>query len=349
MPDAPAPLVTLVIPCFNEERHIEACIRDVFAQDYPGDRLEVLVGDGMSTDRTRAILTDLAEKYPGRLRMIDNPRRLQAPGLNAMIREAKGDIIIRMDVHARYAKDFVTQCVAVLEETGAWNVGGAARPMAESWFQSAVATALESRLAVGGSAYRKPDAEGFTDTVFPGAFPRWVFEKAGLFDPNAITNEDAELNQRILEAGGKVYVSRRVVVHYFPRDSFQGLAKQYFKYGKGRARTFLKHKGLPRIRPMIPFFMVVSGTVMLVTPPLHPFVPLAAGLYAAANLYEAVRVCRKKSLAMIPAVAAIFPVLHASHGIGFAAGLVHYLRNPDWDQPDHSGSTIHGDAQATSR
>lgn len=324
------PLVTLAIPCFNEERHIEACIEDVFAQDYPADKMEVLVGDGMSTDRTREILGVLANRYEGRLRVIDNPKRLQAAAMNAMITEAKGEIVIRLDVHARYAKDFVRQCVEVLEETGAENVGGAARPLSESWFQRAVCAALGSKLAVGGSAYRNPDNEGFTDTVFPGAFPKRVFETVGLFDPNAITNEDAEFNQRILKAGGKVWVSKKVIVHYFPRDSFKGLAKQYFKYGKGRARTLLKHKGLPTIRPMLPFFLVVGGTVMLVTSHLHPLTPIALGLYGAACLAEAVRVTKGLGWSMVPAVAGIFPVLHVSHGVGFGVGLVHYLLNPDW-------------------
>ncbi len=324
------PFVTLAIPCFNEEHHIEACIADVFAQDYPAERLEVLVGDGMSTDRTREILAELAARHDGRLRVIDNPRRLQAAAMNEMIAQARGDIVVRMDVHARYAKDFVRECVAVLAETGAQNVGGAARPIAQSWFQRAVCAALESRLAVGGSAYRNVDAEGFTDTVFPGAFPRHVFDVVGTFDANAITNEDAEINQRILQAGGRVYVSRRIVVHYFPRDSYAGLAKQYFKYGKGRARTFLKHRGLPTIRPALPFFAVVGSAVMLATSPLHPFTPFAAGLYGAANLFEAFRVCRGRSLAMVPAVASIFPLLHFSHGIGFGVGLVHYALHPDW-------------------
>lgn len=326
----PTPIVTLAIPCFNEERHITACIENALAQDYPSDRLELLVGDGMSTDKTRDILANLSLRHAGRVRVIDNPRRLQAAAMNAMIAEATGDIIVRMDVHARYARDFVRQCVAVLEETGAWNVGGAARPAAESWFQSAVAAALESRLAVGGAAYRNPDSEGFADTVFPGAFPRRVFETVGTFDPNAITNEDAELNQRILQAGGRVYVSRRIVVHYFPRDTMSGLAKQYFKYGKGRARTFLKHRGLPRLRPLMPFFMVASWVVMLATPPLRSLVPMAAAVYGAASLFEAIRVSRKHGLTMIPVVASIFPVLHVSHGVGFAVGLVRYALRADW-------------------
>jgi succinoglycan biosynthesis protein ExoA len=323
-------LVTIAIPCFNEERHIEACLEDVFAQDYPADALEVLVGDGMSTDRTREILQSLVARFPGRLRVIDNPRRLQAAAMNAMIEAAKGDVIIRMDVHARYAPDYVRQCVAVLDETGADNVGGAQRAISESWFQRALCAALESPLGVGGASYRSAESEGFVDTVFLGAFRRKVFETVGGYDPGAITNEDAELNQRILRAGGKVFLSKKIVVQYYPRDSFKSLAKQYFRYGKGRARTLLKHKTFPTPRPALPFLMVVSGVTLLVVPPLQPFAPVAFGLYGAAAAIEAVRVSRRHSLALAPVVAAIFPVLHASHGVGFAAGLVRYALRPDW-------------------
>ncbi len=330
------PSVTIAVPCFNEEKHIEAFLDDVFAQDYPSELLEVLIGDGMSTDRTREILARITEKNP-RIRVLDNPKRLQAAAMNIMIAEAKGDIIVRLDVHARYAKDFVRQCVTVLQETGAQNVGGPARPAAETWFQKAVCTALLSKLAVGNSSYRNMDAEGWVETVFPGAFPREVFDVVGGFDPNAITNEDAELNQRIHEAGGRVYLSQKIVVHYFPRDSYRGLAKQYFKYGKGRARTMLKHRGLPTIRPMLPFFLVVGGGAMLVTSPWHPFFLPAAGLYATAALLDALRVCKKEGvLHLTPVVASIFPVLHVSHGVGFAAGLVHYLLKPDWEKEDAS-------------
>jgi glycosyltransferase involved in cell wall biosynthesis len=328
------PFVTIAVPCFNEEHHIEAFLDDVAAQDYPASRMEILIGDGMSTDRTREILARIAERMGGRLRVIDNPRRLQAAGMNQMIAEAKGDVIVRMDVHARYAKDFVSQCIAVLKETGAQNVGGPARPLAQSWFQRAVCAALESKLAVGGSSYRNLNAEGWVDTVFPGAFPREVFETVGGFDGNAITNEDAELNQRILEAGGKVYLSQKITVHYFPRDTLGGLAKQYFKYGKGRARTLLKHKTLPTPRPTIPFFMVIGGTVLLATSPFQPFTPFVFGAYGAACSVEALRVSRKYGLHLAPVVAAIFPVLHVCHGVGFGAGLVHYLRHPDWESND---------------
>lgn len=293
------PLVTIAMPCLDEERFIEACVRSVLAQDYPRDRIEVLVADGMSMDATREILARLSAEDP-RIQVIDNPDRIQAAGMNHIIRAARGEVVVRMDVHCEYASDYVRKCVEVLERTGA-------------------------------------DNEGFVDTVFLGSFRRRVFERFGMYDPRAITNEDAELNQRIVEAGGKVYLSPEIVVHYHPRESLRALARQYFKYGKGRARTLLKHKKLLSLRPAIPFFMVTGGAALLATSAVQPLTPFAFGAYALATAAEAVRVGRSAGLASIPVVWAIFPVLHVSHGVGFAAGLVHYgLVDRDWrDAPLH--------------
>ncbi len=332
------PLVTVAIPCLDEEAYIEACIRAVQAQAWPRDRLEILVADGMSVDATREILGRLAAA-DSRIRLVDNPARIQAAGLNECIRRARGDVVVRMDVHADYAPDFVQKCVAVLERTGADNVGGAARPKARTFFQRCVAAALRSPLGIGGSKYRKSDEEGFVESVWPGAFDRRVFERVGLFDPKAITNEDAELNQRILESGGRVYMSREIVSHYYPRESMRALARQYFKYGQGRARTLIKHRKLLSIRPALPFLGLVGEAIVLGVAPWHIGGLSIAG-YALATGAEAVRVGRAEGLAAIPVVWAIFPVLHASHGAGFAVGLVKYLVRPDWAPPEHLSPII---------
>ncbi len=324
------PLVTIAMPCLDEERFIEACVRSVLAQDYPADRLELLVADGGSRDATRAILGRLMAEDP-RIRLIDNPHRIQAAGMNEMLAAARGDVIVRMDVHCEYAPDYVRKCVEVLERTGADNVGGAQRARAVTLFQRALCAALNSPLGVGGAKYRSADNEGFVDTVFLGAFRRRVFEQVGTYDPRAITNEDAELNQRILDAAGKIYLSPEIVVHYSPRESFRALAKQYFKYGRGRARTLLKHGKLLSLRPALPFLMVSGGAALLATSAVQPLTPLAFGGYALAAAAEAVRVGREAGLAAIPIVWAIFPVLHVSHGVGFAAGLLRYGLGPaDW-------------------
>jgi succinoglycan biosynthesis protein ExoA len=321
------------MPCLNEERFIEACLACVRRQDYPPDRYEVLVADGGSTDRTRAIVGRLAMEDP-RLSLLDNPDRIQAPAMNRMIRAARGEIIVRMDVHAEYADDYVRRCVEALARTGADNVGGAARARPKTFFQKALCAALTSPLGIGGSKYRKEDFEGFVESIFPGAFRRRVFETVGLYDPRAITNEDAELNQRLIDAGGKIYLSRDIIVHYYPRESMRALARQYFSYGQGRARTLLKHGRFLSVRPAVPFLMVCGGATLLATSALQPLTPVAFGTYAAATLVEAVRVGRKAGPRAIPVVWAIFPVLHVSHGLGFGAGLVRYLRRPDWATPE---------------
>lgn len=321
--------VTIAMPAYNEEHYIESCIASVQAQDYPKELIEILVADGRSTDRTREILARLAEDDP-RIRVVDNPARLQAAGLGLLVKEATGDVIVRMDVHAEYAPDYVRKCVETLERTGADNVGGAQRAKAKTPFQRALCAALLSPLGVGGAKYRSAEAEGFVDTVFLGTFRRKVFETIGLWDPGAITNEDAELNQRILDSGGQIYLSRDIVVHYFPRDSFKSLATQYYRYGKGRARTLLKLGSVPTVRPFIPFTMVAGAATLLAIPPLWPVAAAAFATYALATGAEAVRVGGKLGPRAIATIWAIFPTLHVAHGVGVAAGLFQYLRKPDW-------------------
>jgi glycosyltransferase involved in cell wall biosynthesis len=327
------PSVTVAMPCLDEAHGIERCLRSVLAQDYPADRLEVLVADGGSRDGTQAILSRLAAGDP-RLRVVDNPRRLQSAAMNEVIRRSKAELVVRMDAHCEYAPDYVRRCVEALERTGAVNVGGAQRARATRPFQRALCAALRSPLGVGGARYRDPGEEGFVDTVFLGAFRRRIFEEVGLYDPGAVTNEDAELNQRILAAGGRIYLSRDIVVHYVPRDDPRKLARQYFRYGMGRARTLLKHRRLPSLRPVLPFALVVGGALLLATSPLHPFAPMAAGAYALATGVEAVRVSRGLPARLVPVVWAVFPILHVSHGLGFGAGLLRYLRRPDWGEPE---------------
>jgi cellulose synthase/poly-beta-1,6-N-acetylglucosamine synthase-like glycosyltransferase len=326
------PFVTIAIPCRDEEAYIESCVRSVQAQSWPSDRIEILVADGMSLDATREILGRLAAE-DSRIRLIDNAARIQAAGLNECIRRARGEVVVRVDVHAEYAPDFVERCVAALERSGADNVGGAARPKAKSFFQRCVAAALQSPLGIGGSRYRDAEQEGFVESVWPGAFRRAVFERVGMFDAGAVTNEDAELNQRIIDHGGRVYMSRDIVAYYYPRESMRALGRQYYRYGLGRARTFVKHGKLLSIRPAVPFLGLVGEALLLAVAPGTAGV-LSVAAYALATGAEAVRVGRAEGVAAIPVVWAIFPVLHVAHGVGFGVGVVRYSLRPDWSPPE---------------
>ena len=327
------PLVTIAIPCLDEARHIERCVRDALAQSYPADRLEVVVADGGSRDGTREILAELT-LADRRMRFIENPGRIQARGMNEILRVARGGVIARFDAHSEYAPDYVAQCVAELKRTGADNVGGAARARAATSFQHALCAALDSPLGVGGAGYRSAEAEGYVDTVFNGAFPREVFERVGMYDPGAVVNEDAELNQRIAAAGGRIYLSRRIVAYYYPRSSLPALAKQYFRYGQGRARTILKGGRVPRARNIGPFLLVLGGAALLLAAPTSPLTWGAAALYALLTGIEAARVARRRPEARALAVWPLFPVIHLAHGCGMLVGFARYGLRPDWGPPE---------------
>jgi glycosyltransferase involved in cell wall biosynthesis len=320
--------VTIAMPCLNEEAFIGPCLQSVLEQTYPLDRIEVLVADGGSTDGTLEAIGRLAA-LDRRIRVIANPDRFQAAGLNRILREARGDVIVRMDVHCEYAPDYVQKCVEVLERTGADNVGGAQRCRGRSAFERAVCAALRSPLGVGGAAYRNPEKEGYVDTVFLGAYRKSVFDRIGPWDSAAITNEDAELNQRLVAAGGRIYLSREIVVHYSPRSSFGALARQYYRYGRGRARTLRKHGRFLSIRPALPFLAVTTGLVLLAASPWTRLPLFVFGLAALALAAEAVRVGSGGGTRRVALVAAVLPTIVVSHAAGFGAGLLSGTKTAD--------------------
>ncbi len=326
------PRVTIAIPCLNEERHIAACVTDAATQDYPRNLIEILVADGGSSDGTRKILSAMARR-DRRIRVLDNPTRIQATGLNVAIRSSSGDVIVRMNAHARYAKDYVRASVRALARTGADNVGGPfpGRAMRSQHpgtrFQRAVSLALESKLGLGGAAHHEGTNGRWVATVWCGAFRRRAFERAGLFDPNAITNEDAELNHRIRAAGGGVYLDPSIAAHLHPRTSHREVARQFFRYGFGRARTMLKHGSLTW-RPLVPAAALASGAAAMLFAPRVAYAMLAS--YAGASLEEAVRLGSHEGVIGVATIASVFPVMHVAQACGLAAGLVHHALHPSW-------------------
>lgn len=322
------PTCSIIIPCLNEEPYIEAVVRAAMLQQYPASLVEILVCDGGSTDRTREIVQRIAAEDP-RVLLVDNPGRFPSAGMNEGIRRARGAVIVRMDAHAEYAPDYVPASIDALRRTGATTAGGAARSRARSPFQRALCAALGSPLGVGGSAYRNPAREGFVESVWSGAFRREVFEHVGLFDAEARANEDAELNQRIIEAGGTVYLSRDIVAFYYPRSSLAALASQYYGYGKGRARTLIRRRRLLSPRPLVPFATVTTIALLallaIALPVTWPLLALAVLGYAGIVVAEAFRVARRTDLRLLPLLVTIFPTMHAAHGAGVWAGLIRWL------------------------
>jgi len=323
------PVVTVVIPCRNERLFIGPCLDSIQSNDYPQDKLEIIVADGMSDDGTRDILLDYTTRYQS-IRVVDNPGRIVSTGLNRAIKLARGEIILRMDAHTEYAAAYIRQCVTVLLETGADNVGGAWRTQASGILQKAIALAFHSPFSTGGARSHKVDYEGDIDTVIYGCWWRAKLLELGMFDEELVRNQDDELNLRITRSGGKLWQSARIKSCYRPRPSLKGLWRQYTQYGYWKVRVIQKHKQAASWRHLVPGVWL-GGSLLLAL--LAPFNQLAAGLlvatillYVVANLLFSMLTCwRREHWRQILVVPAVFAVYHLSYGYGFLRGLLDFV------------------------
>ncbi len=200
-----------------------------------------------------------------RVKLVDNPGKYQSFGLNRMIELAKGEVFLRADGHCYYKSDYVEQCVSELLKTGAKNVGGAQRYMAQNRVQAGVSLATKSFLGNGGAKYMQEDYEGYADTVFLGCFWAKDLRELGGFNTDNVTNQDSELNLRLTEKYGEcVFISPKIKSWYYPRDTFFKLFKQYFRYGRGRFLTRILHPQSSPLRGMAPFLFILLFSFYLI-------------------------------------------------------------------------------------
>ncbi|MFT3859607.1 MAG: glycosyltransferase family 2 protein [Aquabacterium sp.] len=258
-------IVSVIVPCRNEQGHIEAFCQSVAAQRIPeGWQLEVLIADGLSDDGTRERLAAWCAQNP-RFVMLDNPGRIVSCGLNQCIARARGEFIVRLDVHTVYADDYIAQCLATWQRTGADNVGGPWKAQGaegpKGVVQRAVAAAFQSRLVAGGALSRDLAYEGEVDTVYLGAWPRETFERFGSFDESLVRNQDDEHNLRIHKGGGRIWQSAAIRSTYFPRASKMDVFRQYRQYGYWKPFVMKKHGQAAAFRHLVPGAFV--GVLML--------------------------------------------------------------------------------------
>jgi succinoglycan biosynthesis protein ExoA len=317
--------VSIVIPIRNEAEFIERCLRSLMDNDYPAEQTEILVLDGMSDDGTRDIVARLVEE-DARLRMLDNPQRTVPFAMNRGIREARGDVIIRVDGHVTVAPDFVRQSVRVLEEhPDAWCVGGVMETVGTTYIGRVIATAMSSAFGVGGNNARVARPEGYADAVPFGAHRRWIFDKIGMYDEELVRNQDDELIQRITEAGGKQYRCPTIRSCYYSRHSLWKLARQYFQYGFWRIRTLQKRGRPASMRQLVPLGFVLGWIVLIAGSLLWPVLWFAlagyAALYALLLLASFISVVRDKGIQVALVVPVAIAIMHFAYGVGSWKGI----------------------------
>lgn len=248
--------VSVIMPVLNEERHLADSVRMVLDQDWPGE-LELVLALGPSSDATDVVAAELAAT-DSRVRTVANPTGRTPDGLNAAIAASTGDVVARVDAHAEIPSDYVSAAVAVLEETGADNVGGIMDAVGVSDLERAIACAMKSPLGVGGARFHTGGGAGEADTVYLGVFRRSALERVGGYDPHFERAQDWEMNHRIRSTGGLVWFTPDLVVTYRPRSSVGRLADQYRNYGRWRRVVAREHPGTANARYLAPPAMVLG-------------------------------------------------------------------------------------------
>jgi len=331
--------ISVIIPCRNETRHIPEFLDSLLIQDLDPDwQLEILVADGLSDDGTREALRQYSETTPI-VRVIDNPGRIVSTGLNAAICGATGEVIIRMDAHTLYARDYIRECVRALRDSSADNVGGPWVAEGRSLVGKAIAAAFRSRFCTGGGKAHDPNYEGEVDTVYLGCWNRSVFDRVGLFDPELVRNQDDEFNFRLRRSGGRIWQSPRIKSSYTPRASIAALFRQYIQYGFWKVAVIRKHGALASWRHAVPGLFVgailTSLALIAVAAALGlPAVAIATGATLAAGLSVYFLACVVAALPLAhsldPLAVLILPgviaVYHVAYGLGFLCGILTLAR-----------------------
>jgi glycosyltransferase involved in cell wall biosynthesis len=258
--------VSVVIPMRNEEKYIGRCLDSVMANDFSRDQYEIIVVDGDSTDRSREIVEEKQAEFPN-LRLLRNSQRVVPPGMNLGIRQARGRYIIRMDAHSEYPMDYITNCVAELERTGAANVGGTwiTKPGSDSAVAKAIAWMTQDPAVVGNASYRLGHGDRYVDTVPFGAFRREIFDQVGFFREDLVRHQDYELNARIREAGGKIFLSPKIYNVYYNVPTFKKFMRQAYLNGTWCARAWMRYPVCFAWRHAMPLMFAVGLLLLAIS------------------------------------------------------------------------------------
>ncbi len=323
------PLVSVIIPCRNEEKTIHLVLEALFQQSFPLQDMEIVIADGLSTDGTRRAIRAFSEAHPALvIRLVDNRKQIIPSGLNTAIQASKGELIVRMDAHSLPNPDYVQRCYDAHREGKAENVGGVWKisPQNDTWMARSIAAAAANPFAVGDAHYRFSDKAAYVDTVPYGSYKRELFEKIGFFDETLLANEDYEFNTRIRQSGGRIWLDPAIQCTYFARATFAALARQYWGYGFWKAQMLKRYPKTLRWRQALPPLFVL-GVILLALvgffwQPAWLVLAVIFGLYLLTQLIPAISISLKSGnfLLSLGIVLATL-VMHFSWGTALIVGL----------------------------
>ena len=336
--------VLVVIPCLNEEQHLEQLVTNLLTEVERID-MKIVVADGGSTDRSRSIASRLARR-DSRVVLMDNPDRIQAAAVNRAVREfGRGArYLIRIDAHASYPKDYCEQLIKVQARTCADSVVVTMKTKGDTCFERAAAAAQNSVLGNGRSAHRNQGAGGWVDHGHHALMTIEAFDAIGGYNDRFAHNEDVELDLRLIASGYHIYMADQISITYYPRGSLKALLRQYAKFGYGRARTFMEHRNmkfrhlvLAGVAPTISLLVLTPISLVFAVPALTwAWLCFGFGIVLGLRLRD---LCA--SAAGIPAMA-----MQAGWSFGFYAGLVDVFLEKYSLKPDMQSGFISSGSRA---
>ncbi len=327
------PGVSIIVPCFNEEKTIDLLLESVYRQTWPKSELEVIIADGLSTDRTRQKIAGFQAAHPDLVvRLVDNPRRIIPAALNCALAAAGGEVIVRLDAHSEPAPDYVARCLADINAGRGEMVGGIwkIQPGGPGWLASSIATAAALPLGVGDALYRYANQAALVDTVPFGSFRRDLLDKVGRFDETLLTNEDYEFNTRVRQSGGRIWLDPAIQSAYYARPDLAALARQYWRYGYWKYRMLKRYPRTLRWRQALPPLFVLSllglsiVAIFLSLPRQLLLIELL--VYLAVLLIAAFLPARRQhDVRLLVGIPLAIATMHIAWGAGFLGSVVESL------------------------
>ncbi|MBO9308960.1 MAG: glycosyltransferase family 2 protein [Chloroflexi bacterium] len=324
------PLVTVIMPIRNEADFIVRSLGAVLAQDYPPERVEIIIADGMSSDGTRAEIARLAAQHPERaITVIDNPRQIVPAGMNLAQGIARGEIIVRVDGHCEIAPDYISQCVAHLQRGEAGGVGGPIETVGQTPYGQSIALAMSSWFGVGGAAFRTvKDRALYADTLAFPAYRRDVIERAGPYDETLVRNQDDEYNYRLRKLGFRLLLTPKIRSRYYSRATLRRVWQQYYQYGFYKVRVLQKHPRQMSLRQFVPPLfvaaLILGGALAVFSPLARLLWALVIIAYAVVNLSTSAALAARHGWQHLRRLPLVFAALHLSYGLGFWHGVWHF-------------------------
>ena len=323
--------VSIIIPCRNEEKFISQCLDSLINQDYPKDKLEILVIDGASTDRTKDVISSYTQKYKF-IKLFENSRKTTPISMNIGIKNALGEIVTKTDAHTIYPQNYVSKSIKYLSEYKTACVGGIAKamPKTNSLSAKAISLILSSRFGSGSSFRTGVKKPQWADTAFGCFYKKEVFKKIGLYNENLIRSQDMEFNLRLKKAGGKILLVPEIVTRYYPKSTLKEFFKHNFTDGIWAFYPLKFKVPLFKLRHLLPFFFIltllVSGFISIFFKPFFFIFLSILGLYLIASLFFSFSIAiREKNLGLFFVLPLAFACRHFGYGLGSIFGFVKIL------------------------